>query len=109
MRFTFDLAFPVLYLFFLVATATKLLSHFSQNSRLRLLNLLPFLAAGFDLIENLLAAIVMGRYPQQAFIAAQIAPWASIIKWVFVMASFSLVAGLAVYRLVSYIISRKKA
>ena len=109
MRFTFDLAFPLLYLFFLAAALTKLLSYFPQHSRLRPLNLLPFLAAGFDLIENILAAIVMGRYPQQAAAAAQIAPYASAVKWLFVIASFALAAVLAVYRLVSYLAMRKKA
>ena len=109
MRFTFDLAFPMLYLFFLVAASTKLLSHFPRNSRLRFLNLLPFLAAGFDIMENIFAAVVMAKYPQQAAIAVQIAPWASVIKWVFVIAAFSLVGVLSIYRLISYLTGRKKA
>lgn len=109
MRFTFDLAFPMLYLLFLVAVSTKLLSYFPQDSCLRLFNLLPFLAAGFDLVENVLAAAVMGRYPHQATAAAMIVPYASVIKWVFVISSFALVAVLGVYRIFSCLKKRKKA
>ena len=109
MRFTFDLAFPVIYLFFLVAVITKFLSYIPVGSRLRLLNLMPFLAAGFDLAENIFAAVVMGRYPVKAMAAANIAPYASTVKWVFVMASFTLAAVLGVVRLVMYFKAKKKA
>ena len=100
MRFTFDLAFPAIYLFFLVTAITRLLDKTPEDSKLRMLNLLPFLAVIFDLLENIMTATVMGMYPKEAVFAASIAPYASVIKWVFVGASFALVGVLAVYRLV---------
>lgn len=106
MRFTFDLAFPFVYLFFLVAASTKLLSYLPKSSRFRCFNIIPFFAAFFDFAENILTATVMGMYPKEATFAAQIAPYASMIKWAFVGISFALVAVLAVYRV--YRLLRKK-
>jgi len=109
MRFTFDLAFPIVYLFFLVAASTKLLSYLPKKSRFRCFNIIPFFAAGFDFMENILTAVVMGMYPKEATLAAQIAPYASMIKWMFVGISFALVAVLALYRIIMLLKNRKQA
>ena len=109
MRFTFDLVFPIAYLCFLAFSATMLLKNLPQDSKLRILNILPFFAAFFDFLENTLAAVFMGAYPQSSNAVAQILPYASALKWVFVFASFGGVVALAAVRLVIYLKNRKRA
>ncbi len=109
MRVTFDLVFPAIYLFFLVSAIVRLLGNTPEGSAIRLLNLLPFLAVLFDLIENTMTATVMGMYPKEAVFAASVAPYVSIIKWVFVGASFALVVILAIYKLIANISNKKSA
>ena len=109
MRFTFDLVFPAIYLFFLVSAITRLLYKTPEGSKIRLLNLLPFLAVIFDLLENSMTATVMGMYPKEAVFAASAAPYASVIKWIFVGSSFALVGVLAIYRLIAFIAKKARA
>ncbi len=108
LRFTFDLAFPIVYLFFLVMTLTKLLSYVPKDSRLRCLNVLPFFGVFFDFIENIMAAIVIGSYPQKVTVAAHIAPYASMLKWLFIGISFVLIIVLLIYRAVIAVSKYKK-
>ncbi len=90
-RFTFDLMFPLIYGTFLLTTiawaAGKLLR---KNSRWRILVLIPLLAVIFDLLENTAASVVIGRYPQPSQLAAMVAPFFTLIKWLFVGSSFFL-------------------
>ena len=61
-RFTFDLIFPLAYLFFLSATVSWSLARaVPEGSRWRLLNLFPLTGSLFDYLENVSASIVMGR------------------------------------------------
>ncbi len=108
LRFTFDLAFPAVYLFFLVASLTKFLSHLPQKSRFRCFNILPFFAVLFDLTENILTATVIGMYPKKMMLAANFAPYATMIKWVFVGASFALAAIFGVLYFIRIITKKKE-
>ena len=109
MRFTFDLVFPIAYLCFLAFSATMLLKNLPKDSKLRILNILPFFAAFFDFTENTLAAVFMGTYPNSSNVVAQILPYASAVKWVFVSVSFGGVVVLAAARLFIYLKRRKTA
>ena len=63
-RWTFDLAFPLVYTFFLVTAVSWLLNKtFSQGSKWRLLNLVPLAAMLLDFLENTMTSLVMARYP----------------------------------------------
>jgi hypothetical protein len=53
-----------------------------------LLNLVPVAGVLFDYTENVLASVVMLRYPAESWIAATLASPATAIKWVFVGGSF---------------------
>lgn len=101
-RFTFDLAFPAVYGFFLTACVSWLLNlPLPKGSRWRLLNLLPLAAVLLDLLENISAARVIGRYPLQTPLAAALAPIFTLVKWIFVGGSFTLLmtaGALAVFR-----------
>ncbi|WP_366291655.1 hypothetical protein [Paenibacillus sp. AN1007] len=62
-RFTFDMIWPLVYLFLLVVLISVLYRVLPAASRWRWLNLLPFLGWGLDILENLGASLVMSRYP----------------------------------------------
>lgn len=87
-RFTFDLAWPAVYLLFLASLITRLFRFLSPNDLRRLVNLLPFIAVIFDLLENSAASLVMFRYPLASPLAAFLAPVFTFFKWVFIGLSF---------------------
>lgn len=87
-RFTFDLAWPAVYLLFLATMITRLFRFLDPNDPRRLVNLLPFIAVIFDLLENSAVSLVMFRYPLASPLAASLAPVFSFLKWVFIGFSF---------------------
>ena len=96
-RFTFDLAFPFIYMFFLctgISWCNK--RAFKPESPWQLTNLLPLGALLFDLLENSSTALVIGRYPEPTPLLPYLAGFFTAIKWLFVGGSMvMLVAGLA--------------
>ncbi len=98
-RFTFDLVFPLAYLFFLTTSISWLLARgLAEMSPWRLLNLFPFAGAIFDYLENISTSLVLGRYPSQTPVVDVLAPVFTLIKWVFVNGSFVvLVIGLLLF------------
>jgi hypothetical protein len=95
-RFTFDLAFPVVYTVFL-ATALSWLSQriFAPQSGWQRSNLSPVLAMLCDYGENLSASLVMARYPQPTPLVDWLAPTFTLLKWTFLAASFFLLLMMA--------------
>lgn len=96
-RWTFDLAFPLVYGFFLLTTIGWFLRRVvPPGSVWRLLSLVPVAAVVFDFLENSMTSLVMARYPAPATLAAALAPWMTLLKWVFVYGAFGLLAILLV-------------
>ena len=92
-RYTFDLVWPLVYTFFLVAVLSWLLPKvFAPGSRWRLLNLLPVLAMLLDYAENLAASIVVSRWPSETPLVADVATLFTMGKWLSLTAAFILVA-----------------
>ena len=90
-RYTFDVVWPLVYSFFLVTAISWLTSRaFPIGSRWQRANLVPLLAVLFDFLENLAASVVMQRYPDPTPALAGLAPGMTVLKWVFVGASFAL-------------------
>ncbi len=90
-RFTFDLAFPIVYTFFLVTSISWLTRRsFASDSRWQLANLAPLVGALFDYLENVSASVVMARYPDPTPVIALLASVFTPIKWLFVGGSFVL-------------------
>jgi len=89
-RFTFDLIFPLSYLFFLAISISWVMKRAVSNpdSHWRLLNLFPVFGVLFDYLENISTSIVMANYPQQTFLFDTLAPIFTLIKWFFVNGSF---------------------
>ena len=92
-RFTFDLIWPAAYLFFLAAAITYLFRVLPEKSAWRLVNLLPFAGALFDLFENSAASLVMYRYPAETALIAHLAPLFTFLKWLFIGLSFAALAA----------------
>lgn len=90
-RWTFDLAFPLVYGSFLVTSISWLLQRvLAPVSPWHRLNLVPVAAVGFDFLENTATSLVMARYPAPTPLAAALAPWLTLLKWTFVFGSFGL-------------------
>lgn len=95
-RWTFDVAFPIVYLSFLVTAISWLMRRGSQpGSPWRRTNIVPVVGALFDFLENSATSLVMGRYPARTPVVDLLAPVFSALKWVFVGGSMVLlVAGI---------------
>ncbi len=106
-RFTFDLAWPAVYLLFYVAVITTLFSVLPGGHLLRLVNLLPFGGALFDLLENISAALVMSRYPRVSPVAANLAPLFTATKWLLIGAS-SVAIIIGIFVAISKYVNKKK-
>lgn len=104
-RWTFDVAFPLIYTFFLVTTVSWSLNKvLPLASNWRLLNLVPLAAMLLDFLENTATSLVMFRYPTLCPPGQLLAPIFTPLKWLFVVLSFVLV----LFGLVSWIIKKIK-
>lgn len=93
LRFTFDLAFPIVYTFFLVTAVSWLFKRaFPASSRWQLANLAPLTGMLFDYLENISASIVMLRYPAPSGVIAALASAFTLLKWTFIGLSFGMLA-----------------
>ncbi len=97
-RFTFDVAWPLVYALFLTTAISWVHAHtFSPDSRWQLANLAPLLGAGLDYLENAALSVVMVRYPSRTPVIDTLAPVITLMKWLFVGGSFLLLSiGIAV-------------
>lgn len=90
-RFTFDLVFPLVYTAFLVAAISWLYQrNFSAGSPWQSANLVPIIGMLFDFLENIGAALVMARFPARTAVIDVLTPVFTLVKWIFVYASFGL-------------------
>jgi len=88
-RFTFDLIWPLVYGFFLVATLSWLLKFaFPAESTWQRANLVPVLGVLFDYLENISTSLVMGRYPAQTPVVDWLAGIFTAFKWITIGGSF---------------------
>jgi hypothetical protein len=101
-RFTFDVAWPLVYAFFLVTAISWLCGRaFEPDSGWQLANLAPVLGMSFDFLENIATSLVMGRFPQPTPVVDSLAAVFTLLKWGFIAASFLLLVaalGAAVWK-----------
>jgi hypothetical protein len=95
-RWTFDLAFPLVYGAFLITAISWLFARVSPaGSAWRLANLAPVLAVILDYLENTCTSLVMLRYPAHTPVVDSLAGVLTCLKWLFVVGSIVLLlAGL---------------
>lgn len=88
-RFTFDLIWPLVYVFFL-GTGTSWVNRkaYAENSHWQLTNLAPLASGLFDYLENLCSSLVMFRYPLRTPVVDTLAPLFTLAKWVILCCSF---------------------
>ena len=87
-RFTFDMIWPLVYLFFLGTSISWSLDRaLPKGSPWRLLNLFPAFGWLFDMCENLSTSAVMLAFPRDTFFAS-LATIFTPLKWFFVNGSF---------------------
>jgi len=98
-RWSFDVAFPVVYGAFLATSISWLLSRvIAAGSMWRLANLAPVFAVIFDFCENTCTSLVMLAYPERIVLTAALAAIFTPVKWFFVVLSFVLlVTGLVLW------------
>ncbi|MGD8814637.1 MAG: hypothetical protein PVI78_09200 [Anaerolineales bacterium] len=90
-RFTFDLAWPLVYGFFLCMGIGWVFRRvFAPGSGWHLANLVPILGVVFDYLENISTSLVMARYPDPTAVADSMAAVFTMVKWVLVAGSFAL-------------------
>ena len=107
-RFTFDLIWPLVYLFFLATAISCVFGRaFPAGSIWRRANLAPFLGTLFDYLENISTSLVMGRYPARTPVVDVLAPAFTVIKWLFVGGSFVLLLAGVVLMLQRWVWGRR--
>ena len=107
-RWTFDVIWPLVYLFFLVTSLSWILARVvPEGNRWRLLNLFPAFGWLFDLLENISATLVMVRYPQPTPLIDALAHIFTAIKWFFVNGSFVILLPALVFTLWKWMRSRQ--
>lgn len=107
-RFTFDLIFPIVYVFFLITSISWLLTcALPEGNRWRMLNLFPTLGWFFDMLENIGASAVMSRYPHHTPIIDTLTPIFTLLKWFFVSGSFIILLAALILFLWKRVAGRK--
>ena len=90
-RFTFDLAWPVVYTLFLVTAMSWTFQRaVSPGSWVQILNLIPLFGALLDYLENISTSVVMWRYPQLTTAVDWLASASTPLKWINISAAFVL-------------------
>jgi hypothetical protein len=105
-RWTIDLAFPLIYSFFFITSISWFLRRLIPVSSIwRWLNLIPLVAFVFDICENTATSLVMIRFPLHNFIAQSLAPVFTPLKWLGVLASVFVL----IFAVTKYFMNRKNA
>ncbi|MGV8026992.1 MAG: hypothetical protein AB2L18_10585 [Anaerolineaceae bacterium] len=108
-RLTFDIAFPILYTFFLVTSISWFESRvLERGNEFRTANMLPFFAMLFDLLENACTAFVFSSYPTYIPFISMLAPFFTMLKWICVGSSFLFLIIVMVWYLLHWIRGRQK-
>jgi len=76
-RLTFDVVWPLVYLFFFLVWSTV-----ATSKKYRIFNTLPLLAFMADLLENSFVSIVMVQFPLRSTFVAILALTFSLVKWI---------------------------
>jgi hypothetical protein len=107
-RWTYDLAYPFIYTFFLITSISFLFKKGAkEGNRLPMFNLIPFAALLMDLGENASASAVMAAFPLPNAVGQFMAPIFTPLKWLFFSFSILLVL-IGLTRWVSSSIARHK-
>ncbi len=104
-RWTFDLAFPLVYGVFMLSSWAFALSRLRRKTGLHPFLAVPLAAIAFDFAENISVTILMLAYPSAPVIAVYAASASTLLKWIFVGTGF---AGSLVLPLAAFIVHLRK-
>ena len=108
-RWTFDLAFPIIFTFFLVTGISWFEKQVvKQDSELLKGHYIPLLAMFFDLLENTCVTLIFSSYPVYLSFVSMLAPFFTLMKWICVGSSFVLLVGLSIAHLVKIMQSKRQ-
>lgn len=85
LRWTFDVVWPIVYGSFLFVMMRWLQSSLGFNK----LTLIPIMGVTFDFLENICASLIFWAYPTRLEWLAKITPYVTMIKWIAIGLSFS--------------------
>jgi hypothetical protein len=89
---TIDVIYPIVYTLFFALLITWLFQRgFSPGSRMQKLNVVPFGAFLFDMLENVCIMIMLSAHPSQPVIVAWLGTVFTMIKWLFAVATILLI------------------
>lgn len=94
-RWTFDIAWPIVYAGFFISVIAHLSSGLTRKWRTVAFPL-PLLAVAFDLLENTLATANVGLYPRRSLFLLRLMQGASILKWGCILLTVSVIVVLSV-------------
>ena len=96
---TADIIYPIVYTFcFSLLITVVLRAALSKDSKLQRLNVLPFGAWAFDMLENVCILTLLLSFPAQSTLVAGVLMVVNGIKWLFAAASIlALLFGLGVW------------
>lgn len=96
LRWTFDLIWPFVYLFFLVSW----IGFFGRNLSItrKAFIYLPWFGVAFDFLENIFATVAMSIYPQRIDSLIYLLKISSLFKWLFIAISFLVLLFLIGYK-----------
>ena len=101
---TLDMAYPAVYSLLMAVTLALLIRYVHRDQRGWMkLRLLPFAAAGADVLENLAAALLAARYPVQMPAVARAAGVLTAAKWSLVAVCSIMIVAFAACALVVWI------
>ena len=96
LRWTFDVAWPLVYAFFVMTLTMQLAKSIQHRRWPQYLYLIAFWGMVFDYLENLGTTVVMARYPLESGLIAELTPFFSLLKWGLIGASFTTVFVLGI-------------
>lgn len=101
-RWGFDLAFPLIYGFFLITSISFLFKKWTAGEKkFYWLNLVPLLGLILDLAENTATSVAMAKYPLENTWGHLLAPVFTPLKWLFVSLSMVLLGLGLIIQLIS--------
>ncbi|RLD64296.1 MAG: hypothetical protein DRI84_08800 [Bacteroidetes bacterium] len=89
-----DFVYPFIYGLLLMGVLVRLIRPKTFNIWI----FIPWLAVGFDFIENYFLRIIFYDFPQIVESKVSIASWASTLKWSFILISFILIVIAFIHR-----------
>ncbi|MFN2395358.1 MAG: hypothetical protein ABR597_06685 [Bacteroidales bacterium] len=103
-----DTAYPLVYgsLLTLFISRLKMKSN-ARNNSLQIINLTPFIAVLFDLMENIGILMMIQYYPGQIIPVARVTSIAGIFKWIFLGSSVLILLFLLIRTLIYWRKGRK--